>query len=38
MSPLLTPLSFTICATVGKNFDVLLVVELLIYGKKCFLI
>ena len=38
MSPLLPPLCITICITVRKIFDISLVVELLIYSKKCFLI
>ena len=38
MSPLLLPLRITICITVRNFFDILLVVELLIYSKKYFLI
>ena len=38
MSPLLLPLCITICTTVRKILDILLVVELLIYSKKYFLI
>ena len=38
MSPLLPSLCITICTTVRKIFDISLVVELLIYSKKCFLI
>ena len=38
MSPQLSPLCITICITVRKLFDISLVVELLIYSKKCFLI
>ena len=38
MSPLLPPLCITICTTVRKFFHISLVVELLIYRKKCFLI
>ena len=37
-SPLLPQLCIRICTTVRKNFDISLVVELLIYSKKCFLI
>ena len=29
---------YCVCTTVGKIFDILLVVELLIYSKRCFLI
>ena len=36
MSPLLPPLCITICTTVRKLFDILLVVELLIYSKNVF--
>ena len=38
MAPLLPQLCITICTTVRKLFDISLVVELLIYSKKCFLI
>ena len=38
MSPLLPQLCITICSTVRTIFDISLVVELLIYSKKCFLI
>ena len=38
MSPLLLPLCITICTTVRKVLDILLVIELLIYSKKYFLI
>ena len=38
MSPLLPTLCIMICTTVRKIFDISLVVELLIYSKKCFLI
>ena len=38
MSPLLPPLCITICTTIRKFFDISLVVELLIYSKKYFLI
>ena len=38
MSLLLPLLCITICTTVRKFFDISLVVELLIYSKKCFLI
>ena len=38
ISPLLLPLCIRICTTVRKIFDILLVAELLIYCKKCFLI
>ena len=38
MSPLLPTLCITICTTVRKFFDISLVVQLLIYSKKCFLI
>ena len=38
MSPLLLPLCITICTTVNFFLDILLVVDLLIYSKKYFLI
>ena len=38
MSPLLPTLCITICTTVRKFFDISLVVEWLIYSKKCCLI
>ena len=36
--PVVLPLSITICTTTKKFWDILIVVELLIYSKKCFLI
>ena len=38
LSPWLPSLCITICTTVRKSFDILLVVEFLIYSKKYFLI
>ena len=38
MSPLLPPLCITICTTVRNIFDISLLVELLIYSEKCFLV
>ena len=38
MSPMLLPLCITICTNIRKVFELLLVVELLIYSKKYFLI
>ena len=38
LSPWLSSLCITICTTVRKSFDILLVVEFLIYSKKYFLI
>ena len=38
MSPFLPTLCITICITVRKLFDISLLVQLLLYSKKCFLI
>ena len=38
LSPWLSSLCITICTTVRKSFDILLVVEFLIYSKKYFFI